>query len=233
MKNDYYQEIIQDIEEKMQSNPQEAKRLIENELSMPYIPMDIEHRLLECQRSLRALMNNNSFHINLECIEEYLLSDDQHKQLKAIETLNRCNAREYSEAIQKYFDSKPHLNLQALMIDTLISQQIRDEYQVSHQGQEIHFIPCYIERADETDGFVQAEILLNKWYGSDNPSFYKLCMQIVMQKTFLMLPLAYEDQEAQMLALSAVHEVSNSMDDGESFKILLNQLGLTDCVLLC
>ena len=114
------------------------------------------------------------------------------------------------------------------MIETLIDQQISNEFRILYEGQEIVFIPRYAEKPQDTEGFVEAKRLLSKWFESSNPSFMKLCEQLLIQECFLMLPMAYDFMEAESLALSIVESVSNLLDEGETMNELMKDLGIQD-----
>ncbi len=233
MTSNYYQDFFEEVKEITKKDAKQALMKIQHELSMPYIPLEVEKKLLELQSDLNSSLVKNSFIIDLESIDEGLESDQQEQQLKAIDALSHVSCRDYLEAIQCYFNRVPHENLQALLIDILIEQQINHEFDITHRGNSITFIPCYIEQAAETDGFIDAKGYLVSWFEQENPSYLSLCMQVLIEETFLMLPLSYASDEALMLALSAVHKVSNSMDDLSQFDSLIKQLGIIDYVLLC
>ena len=230
MDNNYYEQILKEIDEKINAGKlKEANHLLQNELNMPYIPLDVESSLKERLVDVRAQCNSQP--LRLLSSEEILsyLDQDLEMQLEAVQALNHYNCRPFLEQIQQYFDRKPHSNLQALLIDTLIDQEISEELTVHHCGQMITFIPRYVEKAEMTDGFVMAKQFLETWFESNNPSFLQLCIQVLIQEAFLMLPLSYEENEAEILAMSVVNFVSKSMDDGKIFKRLKHDLKIKDC----
>ncbi len=233
MSSNYYQEFFERIKEVINQDAKQALSLVQQELSMPYIPLEVEKELLQLQRDLSASMIKKTFYIDLEAIDEGLESDQQEQQLKAIDALSHVSCRDYVDSIQSYFNRLPHENLKALLIDILIEQQISEEFKVMHRGVEVTFVPMYLERAAETDGFIKASEYLCEWFENNNPSFLKLCMQVITNETFLMLPQSYEEDEALILALTAVKTVSNSMDDNKIFNDLIKRLDMDDYVLLC
>lgn len=232
MENNYYDEILHEIEETLQkADFDKAHRLILNELEMPYIPIEIEKQLNTLLLEVRSHRTGKSGAMNLDEIEQGLKGDFK-EQLKAIEALNHCNIRDFTEEIQAYLNTHPHPNFQALIVDTLIDQQLMQEFTMDHYGVEITFIPRYVEKAEDTDGFCTAAALLKQWFENEDPTFLQLCMQVLIQETFLMLPMAYEQDEGQMLALTIVNWVSQSMDEGNTFEKLKNHLKIKDCVML-
>lgn len=225
MNKSFYTETQMEIQALMeQKKYDEAKQKILNELSMPYIPAFFEEELKSYLKEIKAEEKDIKF-LSAEDIIEGLSGNDA-MQLQAINALNQMNCRQFIDEIQRYFDSKPHPNLQALLIDTLIDQQLMDEFTVFQNDVEITFMPRYVEKPSDTDGFIEADKCFESWFGNDDPSFVELCRQYLIQETFLMLPLAYEEDEGLLLAISIVEAVSASLDDGASFASLKAKLDL-------
>lgn len=235
MDKNYYSEIILKIKELMSDDClTEAKHLLDEELSMPYIPGYAEKQFLELKRELHGLMTKDGFHGVLPSeIERSLVSDDPALQLRAVQSLSQFSCRSYLDAIQAFFDTKPDLNLQALMIDILIEQQVNEEFEIEVDGMQLNFIPLYQERPHETDGFIKAQQLLNLWFENDNPALLAMCHQILIQECFLMLPMGAQEEEALSLAYTIAEMVSNSLDDGVSFAKIASQINenVKRCVL--
>ncbi len=232
METNYYEEILNKITEMINDNQlDQATRLIKNELDMPYIPADVEKLLHELEKDVRSKKTSSLKLLSQEDIEEYLMGDPS-MQLQAVEALNHYHARPFMGAIQHFFDGNPHLNLQSLLIETLIDQMISDEVTVERDGQTITFIPRYAEKPAETDGYNSAFKYLCEWYENEDPSFLNLCHQCLIQQCYLILPQAYEEDDALHLALSIVKEVGSYFDDDSIFESLLEKTGLSNVPLM-
>ncbi len=233
MQDNVYDEILEEIKNCMQKQDfEKALRLVLNELEMPYIPCEFETHLLQMKTELEQRTKDHpSGRLSEEAILDGL-NGTLLEQLQAVEALHHCRCEEFSQEIQAYFNRHPHPNLQALLIETLIDQRIMTDFTIEHEGMQITFIPRYVEKPQDTDGFVEAEACLAHWFESEDPSFLALCRQLLAQETFLMLPLAYEAEEGKMLALSIAEEVSRSLDAGKTFEQLKKALNLTDLTLL-
>lgn len=219
MSNNYYNQILKEIDELIENEEfEEALVKVKTELSMPYIPSDIEPKLTERYQIINQNFNlNKSKEISSDDLEYYLLSEDKAKQMQAIRALNELNLRSHIDLVQKYFDTSPQAELQALLIDSLIDQKIDTEFTVTVSDQEVTFIPSYQEKVEESDGFVEASKYFDKWLSNDNPSMYNLCIQSLIQVCYLNLPINYDEDEGIVLALSVLKQVSNSLDDGVIF----------------
>lgn len=235
MNNNYYDEIIAEIKKMMSSDHlSEAEHLLDEELSMPYIPFYAEKQFRELERELHGLKTKDGFHGVLPHeIERSLLSEDPALQLRAVQSLSQFSCRSYLDAIQAFFDIRPDQKIQALMIDILIEQQVNEEFVIEVDGMQMSFIPLYQERPHETDGFIKAQQLLNQWFENDNPALLAMCQQILIQECFLMLPMSFEEEEAFSLAYTIAEMVSISLDDGASFAKIASQINenVKRCVL--
>ena len=68
----YYDELILQIEDLINGGKEdEALRLIQNELSLPYVPRETENRLKELKIQLEGRKPTQNF-LTMEQIEEYL-----------------------------------------------------------------------------------------------------------------------------------------------------------------
>lgn len=235
MEHNYYEECLTKIRHLIETNElKEAEMLLHEELSMPYIPAHVENRLLELKREIKTRQTKESFTgILPHQIEEALLSADPVLQLRAVQTLQDLNCRNYLDVIQSFFDAIPDIKTQALMIDILIEQQISEEFEIVYEGMNLTFIPRYQERPHETDGYQCAVNYLNEWFENENPALLSMCHQMLIQECFLMLPMAYEQEEALSLAVSIAEQVSKSLDDGASFEKIEKQIdkNVKRCVL--
>ena len=145
----YYEEILKEIKECIENKEYEqARRLIENELSVPYVPRDVERQL---QEFLNTVKEASFMPISLtdEDIEKYLFMDEVH-QLMAVDGLNKRNLREYIDLCQKYLSSQGYINAKALLIDSLIRQGINHEFSYGEDS----FNPKEIMRPEESAGFL-------------------------------------------------------------------------------
>lgn len=227
MDHNYYDEIMLKIRELINTEQlKQAQQLLDEELSMPYIPSYAEKQFHEMKRELHGRLSKDTFHGVLPHeIENYLMSDDPREQLRAVQSLSEYSCRSYLDLIQSFFEMRPDAKIQALMIDILIEQQINEEFVIEQDGMQMSFIPLYQERPHEMDGYMVAEKLLHSWFENDNPALLSMCQQILIQECFLMLPMAVEEEEGLSLAYSIAEMVSNSLDDGASFDKIASQIG--------
>ena len=213
MNDNYYEEMIDEIRSFIDENKIELARFkIQQELKMPYIPNDIEILLNDLLKDANSKVELE-YSLSQSQVEQLILSDNLAKQLKGVDYLKQCNCLNFIDIIQQFFNTNKSLNLQGLMIDTLINQQINYEFIIDNEKIKIEFNPRYIESSYETDGFIKSYEILNELLGNDNPSFLKLCLDMLNVESFLMLPFAIDEDEAINYCLSIIEYVAHSLGD--------------------
>lgn len=194
----YYDEVLKKIETSLNSNDlHTARLLIEEELSMPYIPEDVERKLISLKKEVEA-ENKTSKAISDEQLVAYLCGDKE-QQLIAANSLADKNLREYIDIIQDYFNREDGFdNAKVYIVSLLIDQELNHEFHLIKDGVHYDFIPRYLYKFEELDAFRECVNLINQNY-SDNPSYMNLMLEEVIKRMFDYLPLQYEDFEGEML----------------------------------
>lgn len=182
----YYDELIANIESLLnQSKYIEAKSIIENELNLPYIPREIEEKLnkylsivKDATYSLKSLTDEDIFNY---------LNSDETKQLIAVDELSRKNLRDYIDVVDDYLKGNGFVNAKALLIDSLIRQEINFNFKYVNDCLFIDFNPYKLKKIEETDGFILAMNQIQDFY-MKNPSKSKMGMELLYKEALLSLP---------------------------------------------
>ena len=136
----YYDDVLKQIEDLINEKEyDEAYRIIKNELNMPYIPNDIEESLLNYYKIVKASQNSSKSLTDDEIIS-YLKGDPEH-QLLACNELHNKNLRNYIDICNDYFKCDGFANSKALLIDSLIRQEIDYDFSYVNNGSLITFNP--------------------------------------------------------------------------------------------
>ena len=90
------------------------------------------------------------------------------------------------------------------------------------RSQIIHIVFPGCLLCNESGGFQSALACLEEWLGSDHPDLFEMCRTLLIHEVYLFLPLSYESQEGEQLALNIAEEVSGLMDDGETYRNILD-----------
>ncbi len=219
MNLNYYDECLAAISDLIADQEYiSALKLIESELSMPYVPQDALRKLQEAYKECHAKLKEKEQirTLSIEEIEASLQSKEE-SQIMAVNALNKMNLRDELDLVQDYL-LKDHSKMAgALLIESLIRQQISEEITVNTEAGEITFIPRYTELPYESDGFLEAQKFLEQWFLSEDVGFYQLCIQILIQEAYLAMPINYERDEALILALTIVRYVFKCMGKEDEF----------------
>lgn len=239
----YYEDILKQLHKLMaEHKEQEAYAILEQELSMPYIPKDVEPELIrlynDCRSTLRRDKHQRSYD---EEDVEALLNGSLEEQFMAVELLKKSNIRNHLDQIEAYLCSTPHLLVSSYLIDALMEQKIADEIHMKYNEMDISFLPCYIEAPMRSKGAIIAANALCEWFEDEDPTFLKLCIESLIQECYLHLPFNIDEDEGIPLALSVVCYVmrangaqkeideflsDKNLEDEKGFVLLLNKHGI-------
>ena len=198
---DYYKELVSNIEKAIESaDYDKASKLIDDELSLPYVPKDVLEKLREFKENIPAEDINRT--LSEEEIREYL-KGNEYRQLVAVEQLNKLNLREYYDLCNEYLKSDGFINAKVLLIESLVRQEISDEYTMLKDGMLFNFIPRYVMLPEESEGYNTALKILSDYYMKE-PSYFLMARDLLYKDCFMALPLSYIMEEGEMLAKNII-----------------------------
>lgn len=199
----YYDEILKQIEKLINDKDyDEAYRIIKNELNMPYIPSDIEQSLLNYYKIVKSLQNSFNL-LTDDDLCGYLKGDAEH-QLIACNELHNKNLRDYIDVCDEYLKSNGFINSKALLIDSLIKQEIDYDFSYVNNGSLIVFNPKKMQNIEDTDGFIEANSILDEYYLKD-PSKLHLAKELVYKKAILSLPNTINGREVADIVIKYIN----------------------------
>ena len=202
----YYEDILNEIEENIDNGQfLDAERLIRNELSVSYIPRDVERNLNEYLSRIRR----DSFEkrsLSDEQIEDYLQKDEIH-QLMAVDELNKKNLRNYIDTVQSYLSGDGYLNGKVLLIDSLIRQEINCDF--IYNGKT--FNPSKIIVPEKSEGFLSALELIRERFMKD-PSMMAMAEQLLYKEALMALPETLNKEEGISIADKIIVYILNAFE---------------------
>lgn len=194
----YYKETKEKIIDLIEKEEyEEAKRLIQNELELSYVPRDFEEDLIE----LLNQMQEKTFRVKSlseEEIEEYLKKDENH-QLLAVDALDKRNLRDEIYLCQEYLKGKGFRNAKALLIDSLIRQQIDYVFILNDEDKELQFNPSKLIPLEESDVYKECNKSLEERFLKE-PSMLVLGKQLLYKEMMLSLPLLPDKDMSEQIA---------------------------------
>lgn len=206
----YYDEILEKIHALLANGKNmQALLILDEELGMPYVPKDFEEKLLELKSSIQFEEGRKSY--SDEDLER-MLKGSNDEQLIAINELNARNLRNYHDLINDYLSADGFINAKVLLIDSMIAQELNEEYHMVQDGMEYDFIPRYQLRPAESDGFSSAVSYLEDALMKE-PSLLKMAKEIVYKELMLMLPINADEEEGLLLADQAIIYLYQALGD--------------------
>ena len=205
----YYDELISEIDKLIKNgNTQEALVKVKNELNLPYIPREIEEKLNKYLDQLNVSKTALKSLTEDEIIA--YLKDNYEHQLIAVSHLNKQNLRDFIDVCDNYLKSDGFVNAKALLIDSLIRQEINYDFKYVNNGSFINFNPSKLIPVEESKEFNLVRSKLEDYYLKD-PSKYQLGLELLYKEALLSLP-------NQINGEVAFEKIINYIDDAFSAK---------------
>lgn len=223
----YYEDILKEVEAFLEKkNFQKAFAILEEELSMPYIPKEYEQRLIDLYNLCRSEVKTNTTTSYTEEDIESLLKGSLDEQFLAIEQLKKSNIRNHFDAIREYLANQPHYLIRSYLIEALMDQNVSDEFTIELDGCIVTFSPCFIEPPMDSDGAIEALNYLKEWFENENPTFMMMCVETLVKEAYLRLPYNIEEEDALGIALGVAHYVYGAHDQKDDFYRFIDEKSL-------
>ena len=220
MSENYYDEILAEIRKfTTEENWEEAARLLEQELSMPYVPSGVLRELEQLSDTVKShlVKEKPNTLIKPDELLEYLTSDTE-SAFAALETLRNGNIRRYYDPIQKYLLLEKGDNLlKALLLELCALQQVSVPLFVKRNGKMEEYTPSELKPVMESEILPETVDLLRDYLENDNPSFLEQCLQVLVQYLYSIYPEKAE-LTARELALAIIKYVFRAYGDDEGFE---------------
>lgn len=202
---DYYQNLIEKIESLLKSDKNKALELIEQELSLPYVPRDILDKLKELKNSI--YIEKPNINLSVDELLSYLYQNEE-KQVYASLKLSEVNLRDYLEQISNYLKSDGVLEAKLSIVLSLIEQEINKDLVILKEGKEYSFNPSLLIPIEKSDVFNNVLSLLNDHY-MKNPDKLILAKELLYKELFYMLPNDYTNLNSNDL----FNNIINNLED--------------------
>lgn len=179
--NNYYDACIADIERHIKDGKYEdAKYLLRQELSMPYIPQDVQTKLEELSQIVMVENRSGTNYYDDIYEIENALHGNQQNQIKALLSLERLNIHPNFELLKEWLvsDSFEKWVKQQLLV-IMMSQNITEEVTVMMDGETYCLVPSKIESPLEQEAYCECLNELKQVFESENPSMLILCQEVL------------------------------------------------------
>ncbi|MGN1399406.1 MAG: DUF3196 family protein [Erysipelotrichaceae bacterium] len=212
---DFYTDLLDRIDNLIgEQQYQQAEKLIDDELKMPFVPLEIEKKLIEYQRSIKGYLSQPLLQQQLseQQLYQYLTSSSQ-KGFKALQYLQKSNIRNYLTFIQQLLSSDEvnHL-LKCLLFEILVDQAVNCEVEFKKQDQLIQLNPIMHNKAVEQEGFDLVNQRLQQLL-CGNPSFLNQCQLVLVNALYDLYPTLLLKDDVDIYCFSIIKYVCQAYGD--------------------
>lgn len=203
MKKNYYQDLIEIIKNYIDKKDyKSALVLINEELNVPYVPIEIENELSKFSKqitnNLQEELKNNSYTWNLSKVVEVLSQkNDQELHLVAFEALRNLNIRQILNEIKDYLKDKDIKNeYKSFLMFILIEQSIDEDFIVYKdcEQKKIIFNPLSFDMKTAKNYLLNIELQIEKLIYHQNPGLFTICKHIANAYFYNIFPEFNSDQ---------------------------------------
>lgn len=236
MANDYYDALCLDMDACMRAqNYEQVVARMNEELSMPYVPLAYEHRFEQYRKDARAFLSAGSTVkkeiMDVETFASLMQDSSLEVQLLGIEGLRQMNYVPYVPIIAKYLANPMYEEVQSLLVYELIERGVREEFTTKKDGFEVVFTPYYLELPQESDSFMQCVVYIEDAV-EKNPSLCQLCLQVLQVLYMKRLPLSYDEDEVNNLGASIIFYACTVMQDEEMWQQVKTRFSIQEADLI-
>ncbi|WP_338972882.1 DUF3196 family protein [Spiroplasma endosymbiont of Panorpa germanica] len=201
MNNDFYPQTILEIKELLDAKKyQEAQSIIDQELGMPYLPIEFEEQLLQLRLELlRNGREQNQKSWNLDSIKIMLASADANIQLNAIEALKGFNVRNLLLELKNMLSSDIVCDENKVCILFILAeQQVDEDFKVFKKNGWHNFNPTKMDLREYLKKLEIIKHRLEELVYNDNPSLFGVCEFILNSYFYAAFP-NFDEQDIDVI----------------------------------
>lgn len=188
----------------------EAKRLIINELELPYIPLDIEKYLRSSLSEINAIINFESAKINSLDVSE-LINASEEVIISNLENLKNINLRNYLLEIQFILNRKDLSNLlKSLILALLADQQIDYNFNFSKDDKYFIFNPSKSIDLRKMQSFIDLENMAKKYENKLDVTQYDFLKKLLKMFLLDIYPQIVEKEDYNYIICGIIQVLNNA-----------------------
>lgn len=221
--NPYYLSVMEQISREMaEQKYQQAYQTITQELSVPYIPQDVEPMLQSLLRECAAHLPRRGSGMSPEKLSR-LIHGSPEQQEAAVAALSGLSLRLYPDLVEDVLESEVSDLIKGQLIEALMEQKIEEEYRMEKGGLEIDFIPSAILPASQDPGIQEALGWFETWFSSSRPDLELFCRSLLEQEIWASRPFDFQEEDGRLLAGRIVKLVFEALQDQEGYQTFLKE----------
>lgn len=216
--NPFYQSVFDNIAAlKRAEKTDQARALIEQELSVPYIPSDVQQQLEAQLKSLGAA-SGEKVEDSAARLEKLMKGGPAAKE-KAVTILRGLNLRNYHPEVQSLLNDGQLLDeFKGELIRELIRQRVDEPFKMAKDGYDVEFNPAQLVADINDPVLIQARKYFGEWLSGGFVLSDDFAGQLLEQEVLETLPFDFSGVDAKALAASIVRLVYLSMKDEEGWQ---------------
>lgn len=194
---------------------EKALKLVKEELSMPYIPMDFEDKFIEIYKEVAYVEREaKEYNLSRDKIEEIMCcEEDKNLIILAIVELCKLNIRDFFPCIREFFKREVKNIYKVMLIDAMRGQGVNDEFVLVNKGIENNVIPLYSENVLESKAYIYIRKILEDKIGNKEVSISSNVLENLMLYLSDVYPSSLDESEYDNIACALHYYVSKMYDE--------------------
>lgn len=210
---------------------EEAKEVLEEELSMPYIPGKYETIFNEAYDELLKKGKENSNSVNMfdtlsdeDLSHQLLFNDEKEITFMLLEQLEQRNIRRLLPALVEFLKNpKKERIFKTIIIESLASQNVNQVFEVKDIDSSFTVNPSECKPVMELESISCILELIEKEVGNQDVSFLQYCGEVLMGYVGNIYPNDIEKKDYILLACSIIIYVDSLLSGNVLDKLNLNE----------
>ena len=209
---------------------EKALKLVKEELSMPYIPMNFEDKFLEIYKEIAYIeKEGKEFNLSREKIEEILcVEEDKNLIILAIVDLCKLNIRDFFGCIREFFKRDVKTVYKVMLIDAMRGQGVNNEFVLMNRGKEYKVVPTFCENVLESKAYIYIRKIIEDRIGSKDINICSSALENLMLYLSDIYPAYVEENEYDAIACALQYYVSKMYDDSLDIQYFASMYGVNE-----
>lgn len=209
---------------------EKALKLVKEELSMPYIPMNFEDRFLKIYKEVAYIeKEGREFNLSREKIEEILcVEEDKNLIILAIVELCKLNIRDFFYCISEFFKRNVKNVYKVMLVDAMRGQGVSNEFSLINKGKEYKVIPSFCENVLESKPYISISKLLEDKIGNKDINICSNASENLMLYLSDIYPNNIEEKEYETIACALQYYSSKMYDESLSIEYFASLYGISE-----
>lgn len=194
---------------------EKALKLVKEELSMPYIPMNFEDKFLEIYKEVAYIeKEGKEYNLSRDKIEEILcVEEDKNLIILAIVELCKLNIRDFFNCIREFFKRDVKNVYKVMLVDAMRGQGVTNEFVLTNKGKEYKVIPTFCENVLESKPYIYIRKLIEDKIGSKEINICSNALENLMLYLSDIYPNVVDEEEYSVIACALHYYVSKMYDE--------------------